>query len=433
MEPNLQVESELLDNCRYLLDIDNNCIAVNEQVSLGHDNPVRDQLTFQLLNPERDHRLVFDNPLMLTSEIILKKLQDRETISDTSYIRFFFPCGDEQGDFIDVQRGQLITFETESGDWSVAHGVVEDGYLSFVISCYNRYVIETLFSVYFRCLNIQSYTPIGLTYVYADIQNVVGIQNVIKTFPIRKTPATPQINRFFSDPTTIGAEGTVRLEWQTSGAGEGQLTPGRTDIFSLSSSGMKVELNRNMAYHLSIKGNGLDTEAFVNLYVHPPEITQLDYDPSTRQAAWQSRYNNPLQLGIGTAWTSVDQSGKQQIVVPDKPQLVLRAKGRIYREAAGLNLQGLLLDKPQRFESRIRVYADYVHSRWNWITQDSQNVLFQITEDNVFWYTASRDASGTFKYVSELPLLGARLICTKSDGSPYPVLLLNGEVAQWTV
>lgn len=433
MNPNPQAESELLDNCRYLLDVDDNHIAVNEQTILGRDNPVRDRLTFQLLNPERDSRLIFNNPQMLTAEAILKKLQDREPVGDTSYIRFFFPYGNEQGDFIDAQRGQLITFETESSDWSVAQGIVEDGHLSFVISCYNQHVIETLFSVYFRCLNIQSYAPTGLTYVYADIQNVVGIQDVIKVFPIQKTPAVPQINRFLSDPTTIGVGGPIRLKWQTSGAGEGQLTPGETNIFSLPAPGMEVELNRNMAYRLSLKGNGLETDAIVNLYIHPPEITQLDYNPSTRQAIWQSRYDNPLQLGLGTAWTPVDQSGKQEIEMPDKPQIVLRAEGRIYQEAAGLNLQGLTMDKPQRFGSRIRVYADYVQCKWTWVTQDVGNVSFQITEDDLFWYTASTATSGTFEYVSKFLLLGARLTCTKSDGSPYPVLLLNGEVGEWIV
>lgn len=433
MNPNLQAESERLDNCRYLLDVDDNRIEVNEPTLLKRDYPVRDRLTFQLLNPERASRLVFDNPAKLTAEQILNKLQAREPVSDTSYVRFFFPYGDGQGDFIDAQRGQLISFETESGDWSVAQGVVEDGFLSFVVSCYNRYVIETLFSVYFRCLNIQSYAPAGLTYVYADIRNVVGIENVIKVFPIQKTAAVPQINRFFGEPTTVGVAGPVRLNWQIRGADKGQLTPGEIDIFSLPAPGTDVALSRNMSYRLSITGSGSETDAWVNVYVQPPEIERLDYDPSTGLANWHSRYDNPLRLGLGNEWSAVEQSGSLQLALPVKPQLTLRADGRFYREAVGLNLQGLTLERPQRFRSRIRVYAGYVQSRWTWVTQDAATVSFEITEDGLLWHAASADASGTFEYVSDAPLPAARLVCTKSDGSTYPILRLEGEAAEWIV
>lgn len=428
MDQKLQNEPEQLNNCRYLLDVDDNHIAVNDNAILDRDNPVRSELTFQLLNPDRVHQIVFNNPQMLTAETILKRLQNREPVTDTSYIRFFFPYGTDVGDFIDPERGKLITFETESGDWSVAEGVVEDRHISFVISCYNQKIIQTLFSVYFKCRNIQSYAPVGLTYAYAEIKNVAGIEDVIKVFPIQKKPAVPQIQRFISDKTTSGGSGKLRLNWRISGAKEGQMTPGEIDIFRLPAPGVDVAVNRNMEYRLSIKGNALETDAFVNLYVQPPNILQLDYDPATRQAIWRTQYSEALRLTVGTASSFVNESGAMEIQMPAKPQIVLRAQGLLYTEFVALNLLGFTLDKAQFFRSRIRVYPQYIHSKWIWKTKDAKEVEFLFTEDGSVWHKASTVSSGEFEYVSEKPLLGAKLVCTISDGTRYPVLLLEGEV-----
>lgn len=441
MEQKLQNEQRLLNHCRYLLDVDDNHIAVNDHAILDLDNPVKNVLTFQLLNPDRVHQMVFNNPQKLTAGAILKKLQNREPVEDTSYIRFFFPFGTEAGDFIDAERGKLITFETESSDWSVAEGVVEERHISFVISCYNQKIIETLFSVYFRGKNIQSYAPVGLTYVYAEIKNVVGIDDIIKVFPIQKKPAVPQIHRFFSEQTTTGGSGKPRLQWQISGAKDGQITPGGINIFTLPAPGVEVDLNRSMEYRLSLKGNAAETAAVVNLYVQPPDILQLDYDPAARQVIWRTQYSEALQLAVGAAYMSVKERGTMEIQMPSKPQVVLRAQGRIYTEYAALHLQGLTLDKPQIFRSHARVYPHYIHTKWTWRTQDTKEVVFQFTEDGSNWHNAATVSSGEFEYLSERPdkpknpekLLGAKLICTKSDGSAYPVLLLEGEVMSWIV
>ncbi|GAA0134497.1 hypothetical protein YSY43_13370 [Paenibacillus sp. YSY-4.3] len=436
MEQKLQNEQRYPSHCRYLLDVDDNHIAVNDHAILDADNPVKSVLTFQLLNPDRVHQMVFNNPQKLDAEDILKKLQNREPVEDTSYIRFFFPYGTEVGDFIDAQRGKLITFETESGDWSVAEGVIEERHISFVISCYNQKIIQTLFSVYFRCKNIQSYAPVGLTYVYAEIKNVVGIDDVIKVFPIQKKPAVPQIHRFFSDKTTTGESGQLRLQWQISGAKDGQITPGGINIFTLPAPGMEVDLNRSMEYRLSLKGNALETNAFVNLYVQPPDILQLDYDAAAKQVIWRTKYSEELQLAVGTVYKPVNENGSMEIEMPAKPQIVLRAQGHIYTEYATLHLQGLTLDKPQIFRSYVRVYPHYIHTKWTWRTQGVKEVVFQFTEDESSWHNTAIDSTGEFEYLSVRPdkpkipekLLGAKLICTKSDGSAYPVLLLEGEV-----
>lgn len=418
----------MLNNCRYLLDVNDNQIAVNDHTILERDNPVRSELTFQFLNPDRVNSFAFTNPHMLTAENILKKLQNREQVTDTSYIRFFFPYGTEEGDFIDAERGKLINFETESGDWSVAQGVVEDRHISFVISCYNQKVIQTLFSVYFKCKNIQSYAPIGLTYVYADIKNVVGIDDVIKVFPIQKKLALPQINSFFSDKTTIGGNEKIRLQWQISGANEGQLTPGEINIFTLPAPGIDVELTRNVEYRLTLKGNELEKAATINLYVSPPSIAYLDYDALTRQVKWAVQYSEARQLAIGTNPVSVEANGELVIQMPEKPQIVLRAQGRIYSQFAALNLQGFTLSKPQIFRSWTRVYEHYTHTRWEWKTTDIAKVSFQFSENGSEWYTASTASSAVFEYVSEKPLHGARLTGSNSDGSEYCVLALDREV-----
>jgi len=419
---------QMLNNFRYLLDVDHNQISVNDHAILERDNPVKSELTFQLLNPDRVNPIVFNNPQMLTAENILKKLQNREPVTETSYIRFYFPYGTAQGDFIDEERGKLINFETESGDWSVAEGIVEDRHISFVISCYNQKIIDTLFSVYFKCKNIQSYAPVGLTYVYADIKNVVGIDDIIKVFPVQKKLAVPQINRYFTQQTTASANETTRIQWQISGAKEGRITPGEIDIWSIPAPSVELKVARDMEYRLGLKGNGLETTAVVNLYVRPPNIQQLFYESINKQVSWSVQYSENQQLILDQGSQFVDRTGKLSIQMPKKPQVALRAEGYIYTEYSALNLQGLTLDKPQEFRSRIRTYAQYVYSKWEWRTQEVKGVLFQISEDGYVWRDASSVYSGSFEYVSAKPLFGARLQCTKRDGSQYPLLMLDGGV-----
>lgn len=418
----------MINNCRYLLNVDDNRITVNNHTLLDHDQPARSNLTFQLLNPDRVNQIEFYNPRKLTSEAIVQKLQNHEAVRDTSYIRFFFPCGEGEGDFIDEERGKMIEFEMESGDWSAAEGIIEDGYISFVISSYNQKILGNLFSIYFKCRNIQSYAPLGLTYVYAEIKNVVGIQNVTKVFPIQKIPAPPHIKRFFSNKTTLGPSGTIRLNWEISGATEGQISPGNMSIFQLPAPGVDVALNRNLEYRLALKGNGLESDALINLYVLPPDILQLDYDPGASQVIWRTQYGDDLQLAVGTVTTPVNNSGTLKIKMPDKPQIVLRAHGDMYTEYAALNLQGLTFDPPQQFRSQIRVYTHYIHTKWEWETQGTKTVSFQFTEDGSVWHEASVVGTGQFEYVSETPPLGAKLMCTQNDGTSYPVLQLDGEV-----
>jgi len=417
-----------MNNARYLLDVDSNQLAVNDHTILERDHAVSSEISFQLLNPDRVNRIVFQNPQMLTADNILKKLQNRELVTGTSYIRFYFPFGSEEGDFIDGERGKLIRFETESSDWSVAQGIVEERHISFVISCYNQKVIQTLFSVYFKCKNIQSYAPLGMTYVYAEIKNVAGIDDVIKVFPIQKRQAIPRIERFFSQPTTTGGNSSVHLDWKVSGAKEGHLTPGDKDIFRLPAPSFDVEVNRNLEYRLSIKGNALESAASVNLYVRPPYIALLNYDATARRVSWQTKYSDAVQLSVGERHMTVEENGELEITMPDKPQVVVRANGWLYTEYAALNLQGLTFEKPMLFRSCIRVYPQYTYTRWDWKTGDTIKVEFGFTEDRSVWHTASTLSTGSFEYLSDQPLLGAKLVCTRDDGSVYPVLLLDGEV-----
>ncbi|MNJ52825.1 hypothetical protein D3C77_481800 [compost metagenome] len=226
------------------------------------------------------------------------------------------------------------------------------------------------------------------------------------------------------------------MQWQISGAKDGQITPGGVNIFTLPAPGVEVDLNRSMEYRLSLKGNALETDAFVNLYVQPPGILQLDYDAAARQVIWRTQYSKALQLAVGTVYKPVNEKGTMEIEMPTQPQTVLRAQGHIYTEYAALHLQGLTLDKPQIFRSYVRVYPHFIHTKWTWRTQDTKEVVFQFTENGSNWHNAARVSSGEFEYLSERPdkpknpekLLGAKLICTKSDGIAYPVLLLEGEV-----
>lgn len=432
MNQKLHNEQEQPPNCRYLLDVEDNHIAVNDHTSLERDNPVRSELTFQFLNPDRANEIIFHNPNQLTSEAILLKLQNREAVTDTSYIRFYFPCGTDVGDFIDSARGKLITFETESGDWSVAEGFVDDRHISFVISCYNQKIIKTLFSVYFKCQNIQSYAPVGLTYVYADIKNVVGIDDVITMFPISKRPAVPQINRFFSNKTTVTGSGKLSLDWQISGAKEGLLTPGEIDIFKLPARRVEVVPNRSMAYRILLKADEAESEAVVNVYEQPPEILQMDYVHATTQLTWRTQYGDEQHLAIGVPadWLKIDESGTKNIPIPTKPQVALRAKSLLsqsgtIRTYSALHLQGISLDKPQLFRCSYRLYMNYSYYKWIWTTQDTKDVTLQISNDGKVWNNASTVNSGEFEYVSDTILYGARLVCTHSDGSAYPVLVLE--------
>lgn len=417
----------MTNKCRYLLDVSHNYIEVNNHSTLDRDNPVKNELVFQFLNPDRVNSVVFTNPQMLSAEAILKKLQNRELVAETSYIRFFFPFGNGVGDFIDEERGKLINFETETDDWSVAQGIIEDHYISFVVSCYNQRVIKTLFSVYFKCKNIQSYAPVGSTYVYADIQNVVGIEDVIKVFPIQKKPAQPQINSFRSFQTTTSRNEAVTLRWETSGVKEGKLNPGEIDIFSLPTSSHKVNVDRNMEYELTVKGDNFERSSSVNLYLQPPNITQLDYDGNTRLVKWAVQYSEAQQLAIGAGATAVDRSGEMVVSsMPAKPQITLRAEGYLYRQFAALNLLGYTLGSIQQFRSWTFEYSQYTYTRWQWATKDLSNVKLQITEDGMQWYIASLLSSGAFEYVSTKPIAKAQLTGNQADGSAICLVLDGG-------
>jgi|GEM_PF-2784495 len=416
------------NKCRYLLDVANNTIEVNDHTILDHDNPVRNELVFQFLNPDHVQSIVFNNPKMLSAETILKKLQSGEKVVDTSYIRFFFPIGKDVGDFIDEQRGFLINFETESDDWSVAQGIIEGNYISFVVSCYNQKIIKTLFSVYFKCKNIQSYAPVGSTYVYADIQNVVGIEDVIKVFPIQKKLALPQINSFTSIKTTTSRDEAVTLKWQTSGVAEGQLNPGETNIFSLPTASLNVKVNRNIEYRLTVKGNNLERAESINLYLHPPRINRLDYDPATRMVKWDTQYSEAQQLAIGTSVTKVDAKGELEVAsIPASPQLTLRTEGYLYAQVAALNLLGYTYSSTQLFRSWTSQYSQYSYTKWQWETKEISDVKLQITEDGTLWYDASTLSSGEFQYVSDQPILKAQLLGKQSDGTAFCLVLDGGE------
>ncbi|WP_322903750.1 hypothetical protein [Paenibacillus campi] len=441
MNQNPKLQVDRLDNCKYMMDVNENVIAVNAHTTLTKSNPVKNRLTFQLLNPERAKEIVFNNPDQLSAEDIVKKLQQGESVANTSYIKFFVPYGERERDFIDVERAKLLSFTTEGEGWSASQGVIfkdEDSnqpYMSFVLNCLKQTVIRTLFSLYFHCDNIQSYAPPGQTYVYAEIQNTVGIKDVTKMFPIQKVAAKPRIHKFFSAKTTLGgaAHDEAKLEWAISGAERGELSPDEVDIFSLAAPVLQVTPGRSRQYHLSVKGSGLTTNAYINVYTRPPEVQKLAYDRNQQHIVWQTDYSDTVQMKVDHVQTTVALLGSSPVSLEGKSQAVLKVTGYLYTELVGVALKGYTLEKPQYFSSRMRLYAQYTHTRWSWKTDAIDQVTLQFTEDGWTWYKHTVSATGEFEYVSAEPIVGAKLVCTKADGSIYTTLCLDKEAEQWNV
>ncbi|EHQ89891.1 hypothetical protein [Desulfosporosinus youngiae] len=418
---------EGVDNCLYLMDVNDNRIYVNTQDIILKDQPVISNLVFQLMNPDRVHNITFKNPKMLTAEAILKKLQNGEGVEDTSYIRFFLPYGSTMGDFIDAERGKLITFETESDDWSVAEGVVEDRHLSFVISCYKQKVIETLISVYFKCKNIQSYCPEGLTYVYAEISNVVGIQDVIKMFPIQKVKAVPQVCRYIPMPSTAGLNEEVTLKWDVRGASSGKILPEGINIFKMPSPELKVHVNRNMSYMLNVEGSGFNIDSAANVYVSPPKLKSFNYDVKSRTLSWESAYSASLTLKTGNIQKDVDACGNFVVPIGEFQQATLKAKGSSYTLFKAISLQGRAFNTPQIFDYECQAYPDYFYTTFTWQTNNVNQGELYISLDNDTWYKVSQVCSGDFEYTSNRPVVSAKLCLTQSSGNRYPDLVLKKE------
>lgn len=417
-----------LDNCLYLMDVNDNRICVNSVDIISKDAPVHSELVFQLMNPDRVHKLAFKNPKLLPAETILKKLQNGERVEDTSYIQFFFPYGDAVEDFIDSERGQLISFETESSDWSVAKGVIIDKHLSFVISCYKQKVIDTLMSVYFKCKNIQSFCPEGLTYVYAEISNVVGINDVIKVFPIQKVTALPQICNFRPIPSTTVLNGEILLKWDVRGARSGHIIPAGVDIFKTPAPEVKVQVKRNISYVLNVEGSDMHIESGANVYVSPPKILSFIFEPKSRNLTWETAYSISTTLKSGSIQKEIEPIGTFILPVGDFPQAVIRAKGSTYTLYKALNLIGLGFEIPQHFDFECQEYPDYYYTTFSWQTKSVNQAELYITLNNDTWYKVSQGISGDFEYTSNNPIVSAKLCLIKSDGTSYPDLILKKEV-----
>src|SRR5690606_11792782 len=165
----------------------------------------------------------------------------------------------------------------------------------------------------------------------------------------------------------------------------------------------------------------------VNLYLQPPNITQLDYDGNTRLVKWAVQYSEAQQLAIGAGATAVDRSGEMVVSsMPAKPQITFRAEGYLYRQFAALNLLGYTLGSIQQFRSWTFEYSQYTYTRWQWATKDLSNVKLQITEDGMQWYVASLLSSGAFEYVSTKPIAKAQLTGNQADGSAICLVLDGG-------
>jgi len=443
MEPNNpQLQKESTDNGEYMLEIEESVIIVNDHTMMGKSNPVQSELTFQLLNPVRAHQIMFNNPDRLSADQMMQQLQNGEKVSGASYICFYFPYGEQAEDFIDMERAQLMSFETENSDWTVSKGVIDQDQISFVVSCYDQTVISTLFSLSFYCQNIQSYAPPGQTYVYVKIQNVIGIPDITKVFPIQKIPIQPYIHQFYSPQTTFGTNNDqLTLKWKISGADRGKLSPGEVDILSLKTSTVNIPADQTQQYRLSLQGGVYGAEAYVNVYKHPPVVQKLEYDPVAQQVIWQTKYSHAVQMKVdrtpvtlNTTQTDLPASGATGIELSGKSQVVLRARGYLYDELVGISLTGYGLGQNYSFSSWIRKYEKYTHTCWRWKTEPNVNVTLQFTEDATVWYPPHQvDHQGEFQYVSVHPIVGAKLGIRATDGNGYTELCLDREAEEWGV
>ncbi len=436
-----QALADATHNVDYMLEINESVITVNDYTALGKSNPVQSELTFQLLNPARAQPIKFNNPDHLSADQLMQKLKKGENIAGASYICFYFPYGDQEQDFIDVERAQLMSFETENSDWTVSKGVIDHDQISFVVSCYDQTVIRTLFSLSFYCRNIQSYAPPGQTYVYVKVQNVIGITDVTKVFPIQKIRIKPQIHQFYSPRTTFGmGDDRLTLKWKISGADRGKLSPDELDIFSLKLPAVTVRADQTQQYQLSLQKGAYGTEAYVNIYKYPPVVQKLEYDPVAQQVIWQTLYSHAVQMRIDRNPVTLDAnqnhlpaSGTTGIELSGKSQVVLRASGYLYEELVGVSLIGYTLEQPCYFSSRIRRYEQYTHTCWTWRTRQHVSVTLQFTEDGRLWYPHYVDNQGEFQYVSVQPIVGAKLEIRDADGNGYTELHLDGEAEKWDV
>lgn len=407
---------ELINNQDYLFDIDSYDLYVNENTVLSKENPKFNSMNFQLLNPYRTKAMSFINEAHLTADQIADKFKKREVVTGTSYLQFFFPIGNSLNSFVDKENGEKISFEVETGDWSVSRAVVEEDMISFIVSCENEFVIENLWSISFICNNIISYAPIGFTYVFVRFYNIVGIKKDTKFFSIHKIAAKPEINNFYCDKSTVGMNGTTTFHWDTSGAENGKLIPGDYNIDLMKTNSMKTNVNRSDSYILSIKNGHFSDSMFSNVYVVPPEIKNFQIDYNEGMIIWDVLYSNDVYIEN----EEVDIKGKKKVDLSKNSFLSLYCKGYKYDLKKSVYICNSNHSEIKQYEVQIKKFDKYNIYNWIWDTKNLKSVQLLLCEGECE-YVSVEDCSGEFEYMSASDSIYTVLRCLKNDNTSYDV------------
>lgn len=406
---------------QFVLDLDHNEISVNERNQIDQINVTESNFSFQLLNPSRFNKIVFENINNYDSVKILELLQKKEKVKGTSYINFFFPIGENEQDFIDMSNAKKINVHTENDKWSVSQGTVTAGFFNIVVSCLDKTELNELLSVYFRFDNIISYAKIGQTCVYVNIVNVIGITETTKVFSISKRVSLPKVHKFLSEKTTFKPDQQTELAWKISNDNYAVLQPGNIYVSERAKlNQLTVDVNKNTEYQLSVYSGMNHDSASVNVYISPPKIEGFSYDPKTSNVSWSTKYASTITLYTDKKEVLLEQSGTKIITIPANKQIALMVTGYEYSEYVVIQLEGLLKFNQCSFEMNIKTFERFVITAWNWHTTAVNSLTFQFSEETDSFttlYCASTDLNGSFEYVSKNLLLNSSLFCESKEGA----------------
>lgn len=407
-----------INNQNYLFDIDSYDIYVNENTIVTKENPKINSMNFQFLNPYRTGVTSFINDDNLTADEIVDKLKNMEEVIGTSYLQFFFPMGDSLNSFVDKENGEKISFEVETGDWSVSRAVVEDDMISFIVSCENEFVIKNMWSVSFICDNIISYAPIGFTYVFVKFHNIVGINKDTKLFSIHKLAAKPEINKFYCDKSTVFINETATFHWNTSGAENGKLMPGDYGLDLMKTNSMKTNINKSESYILAIKNGQFSDSIYSNVYVMPPMINKFQVNVNDGTIIWDASYANSVYLED----EKVEAKGQKKMDLSKNEYLDLSCDGYKFGLKKSVYINNEDHSEIIKYEVQKKSYDKYNIYNWTWETKNLKSIQLVLFEDECK-YISAETANGKFEYMSANDEVYAVLRCYKNDNTSYDVII----------
>lgn len=287
---NLRIRNEVEP---FLVRLENNTIAVNENTGLKQLSPTLSRLAFHVVVLPGSS-IELRNPNRLTTDQIQDEILSRGMINDTSYIEISLPFGESEKDLTNLDDIHLSL----QGGWSASKWRLVDGNLVCKISYESSVLkLDALGYLAFSLIDIISYAPTGVSVIqltFFNIWNSAVSRRIYKDFPVHKHPAKVKIHSLSPLHPVILPGAEAILNWKVSAVQTARISPGEFTITEGAAEYRRV-LQKPEEFFLRADSNKESVSLSTPVYMVPPFIKSFVLNAEKDKVSWDTTHTSEVR------------------------------------------------------------------------------------------------------------------------------------------